>query len=132
MEKQELHNRIDQISNEILRHLVKLVSSCQIEDPSDLNTTNHIQIQKSALLSSSSMAILECWKQYFQVIKVMKNDVLLADVTQIKGEMENHRNKYYEDKGAEKKALIDTLDKLNVFKARMNEYFNPTAKKPLE
>ena len=54
-----MHDLIDKISNEILRHLMKLVESMKIDDPTDLNLTNHIQAQKSNLLSSSSMAILE-------------------------------------------------------------------------
>ena len=122
MNKQDLHNRIDRISNEFMRHLKKLIESMKIDDSTDMNITNHIQIQKSNLMFASSMACLETAKQYLILIQAMKNDVLLADVTQIKKEIDLNQKERNEQKFEEKKLMLKNLDELTDLKSKMDDF----------
>ena len=70
--KEDIHNKIDKISNEFMRHLKKLIESMKIEDSEESNAINLIQSQKSSLIMASSMAWLESAKQYLLLIQSMK------------------------------------------------------------
>ena len=114
--KQELHNRVDIIANEFIRHLKKLIESMKLDSGNNLkryilkypvqnvyifeNLDINFDLKSgtwlgnevflsfvySAITMSSSMGCLEAAREYLQLIQELKNDVLLADVSQIKKE----------------------------------------------